>query len=228
MKYRHEFPDIEKMRLTWSQSSQELFAITMVNGKKSGTFLEIGSAWPIRGNNTYILEKYFHYRGISIDIRDDYEGWREERPHSNLLIQNAVTIDYPTLLKNYPDQIDYLQIDIDDEAEAFSVLESVLASGHRFSAITFETDLYVDLYEGGSGNHGKFKKLAKQSLEDSGYELLIENVGCVNGKPEQITYDQLVPFEDWYIDPTAVDKEISGLFRNIGSDLIDPNQIFQD
>jgi hypothetical protein len=222
---------MDDMRLSWSQSNQELFALTMVDGKRGGTFLEIGAAWAIAGNNTYILEKYFHYRGISIDIvtqdgggNDYLKEWQEERPCSNFLVQDAVTIDYSVLLENYPTQIDYLQIDVNAQEDGFLILESLLSTDHRFSAITFETDVYADE----NGDHVLFKNLARQTLEDSGYELLIENVGCINGKPEQTTYGQLVPFEDWYIDPRDVDPKISRLFQNIGSDIVDPEKIFWD
>lgn len=52
-----------------SQAGQELFVIAMTQGKRHGTWLEIGCGDPVRSNNTYLLEKRFAWSGISIDMR---------------------------------------------------------------------------------------------------------------------------------------------------------------
>ena len=47
---------------------QDLFVIAMTQGKKNGTYLEIGCGWPSGGGtNTYALEKTFGWSGVSID-----------------------------------------------------------------------------------------------------------------------------------------------------------------
>jgi hypothetical protein len=50
-----------------SQAGQELFVIAMTQGRRNGTWLEIGCGDPIRSNNTYLLEKRFGWTGVSID-----------------------------------------------------------------------------------------------------------------------------------------------------------------
>ena len=50
-----------------SQAGQELFVIAMTQGRRQGTWLEIGCGDPIRSSNTYLLEKRFDWTGISID-----------------------------------------------------------------------------------------------------------------------------------------------------------------
>lgn len=52
-----------------SQAGQDLFVIAMTQGKRQGTWLEIGCGWPICSNNTYLLEKRLGWRGISIDVQ---------------------------------------------------------------------------------------------------------------------------------------------------------------
>ena len=52
-----------------SQAGQDLFVVAMTQGKENGTWLEIGCAWPITSNNTYLLEKKFGWSGISIDLQ---------------------------------------------------------------------------------------------------------------------------------------------------------------
>jgi hypothetical protein len=51
-----------------SQAGQELFVMAMTQGKRSGTWLEIGCGDPIRSNNTYLLEKRLDWTGTSIDL----------------------------------------------------------------------------------------------------------------------------------------------------------------
>lgn len=56
-----------------SQAGQDLFVVSMLQGKKNGTFLEIGSADLKLGNNTYLLEKTFGWSGYGIDLVDIHE-----------------------------------------------------------------------------------------------------------------------------------------------------------
>lgn len=48
----------------------DIFTIALFQGKKNGTFLEIGAAHPRANSNTYMLEKHFEWSGIAIDIED--------------------------------------------------------------------------------------------------------------------------------------------------------------
>jgi hypothetical protein len=51
-----------------SQAGQELFVIAMTQGRRNGTWLEIGCGDPVRSSNTYLLEKRLGWTGISIDM----------------------------------------------------------------------------------------------------------------------------------------------------------------
>ena len=64
--FKHRFPGLEKIKQHYSQSFQELFVLSMLNGKTGGFYLEIGAGQPIGVNNTLILETLFDYKGISI------------------------------------------------------------------------------------------------------------------------------------------------------------------
>jgi hypothetical protein len=61
---------------SYSQISQDLFVVAMTRGLLGGSFLEIGASDPRIGNNTYLLESQFNYRGISVErITPDYENF---------------------------------------------------------------------------------------------------------------------------------------------------------
>jgi len=42
-------------------AKQDVFVVNVLNKKKNGFFLEIGSAQPKDNNNTYVLEKDFDF-----------------------------------------------------------------------------------------------------------------------------------------------------------------------
>ena len=42
-----------------SQTGQDLFVLSVLNHKRNGTFLEIGSNHPITVNNTFLLENEY-------------------------------------------------------------------------------------------------------------------------------------------------------------------------
>lgn len=54
-----------------SQAGQDLFVIAMTQGKKGGSFLELGGYHPFEISNTYVLEKMFGWSGWSVDLVDN-------------------------------------------------------------------------------------------------------------------------------------------------------------
>lgn len=209
---RYTFPGINQIDQNYSQSWQDIFVLTMLNGKQNGTFLELGASDPIYMNNTYLLHDKFNWSGISIDFRSELlEQWKQLRPDSDFRLLNAWDIDYTTLLKELPSQVDYLQVDLDETA-SFDILKK-LPTSTRFSVITFETDVFA--------GHSDIQKQSREFLLDLGYQLLIDNVAVKNYATR--TWE---PFEDWYIDPNVVDKNIARQFLCIDNTTKLPHEIF--
>jgi glycosyltransferase involved in cell wall biosynthesis len=50
----------------YSQAGQDLFAYELFG--KAGTYVDVGSGEPKRGNNTFILETLYNWKGFSVDI----------------------------------------------------------------------------------------------------------------------------------------------------------------
>ncbi len=221
------FNGIDSIRKLYGQSYQDLFALTMLNGKKNGTFLEIGCNHPIEGSNSYVLEKNYNFTGISIDISSEHlYAWDNLRPGGNMLCTDAINIDYSDLLKEFSAQIDYLQIDIDEDNGQVTILENLLKTDHRFSVITYETDVYRKTHEGLDVKNIEYKEAVKEKMDIHGYMLLVENVSVLNLITHQKTYGQLVPYEDWYIDPTVIPAELYTKFFNVGQAIVTPEEIF--
>ena len=50
-----------------------MLVLIITNGKENGNYLEMVSKGFIYGNNTYLLEKDFKWKGLSIDINNFYK-----------------------------------------------------------------------------------------------------------------------------------------------------------
>ena len=105
-------------------------------------------------------------------------------------------------------------------------MKKIIKTGHRFSVITFETDFYSLSFENDT-EYVNNKKEVKEVFEAAGYKLLVENVGVVNGMTKESSYGKLVPFEDWWIDVSAIDKDIYSLFEDTGNTVVEPGSIFR-
>ena len=51
-------------------TQQEKFVIDILKGKKNGYYVELGAAHYSNGNNTYLLEKDYDWKGVSFEIID--------------------------------------------------------------------------------------------------------------------------------------------------------------
>lgn len=195
---RHQFQGSENITEHYSQSWQDLFVLTMLDGKRNGTYLEIGCGNPIYINNTYLLEQ-FDYAGISIDIELNNE-WKSLRSKNKYIVADAKQIDYTEILRDMPKQIDYLQLDIDPEQATLEVLKKLPHSSHRFSVITYETDSFKGDME--------TRNTSREFLKSLGYEMIVNDVGV-----KQYSDSSWVPFEDWYVDPNVISKNIIDCFK---------------
>ena len=180
----------------YGQFAQDLFVIAMTQGKKDGTYLEIGCGWPSGGGtNTFALEKSFNWAGPSIDSgRDANGGWRSlsedwaaHRPHANFLQVDAFSLDYSV----FPKHFDYLQIDIDPAIQSFSILKKI--TNHiKFSIITFEHD-YGMHSKNPQDENRLIKEQSREHLKSLGYMMIVPNI-------------QLA--EDWWVDPTIISEDV--------------------
>jgi len=182
--------------IIYGQFAQDLFVIAMTQGKKDGTYLEIGCGWPSGGGtNTFALEKSFNWSGPSIDSgRDTNGGWRSlpedwaaHRPQANFLQADAFSLDYSV----FPKYFDYLQIDIDPAIQSFSILKKI--TNHiKFSIITFEHDHRIHLNDPQDENWA-IREQSREYLKSLGYMMIVSDIGLS---------------EDWWVDPTVISKDV--------------------
>ena len=196
---RYKFKNHHRIERNYSEAYQDLFVLTMTGGMTEGTFVEIGSGMPFYGNNTFLLENKFNWRGISLDTctGSNIRYFKDRETMS--VNKDAATVDFIELFKQakLPKNINYLQLDVDTPESNFKCLKNIPFDTHTFSVITYEHDSYVD-----TGN--KFKKLSREYLKEKGYSLAASHICNIEGKN----------FEDWYIHSSLLDNETVKKFIN--------------
>jgi hypothetical protein len=180
-----KFKGAYKIKRNFSQCYQDIFVLTMLGGKKSGQFLEIGCGSPFYCNNTALLEKSFGWEGISIDnnkeILDIFSRYRT----SKVIHSDASKMNFNKILEMT--DYDYLQIDCEPADISFKVLLKIPFKSHRFAVITFEHDFYVN-------EKSKVREKSRKYLDSWGYELVVNNIAP----------DRFSSFEDWWVHPALV------------------------
>ena len=192
-KLRFKFNNSSTIERNYSQVYQDIFVLSMLNGKKNGTFLEIGGADPFKGNNTALLEKTFGWNGVSIEYDKKFiENYRNNRT-AKLLHTDALGINYKTFLEgNFKGRIiDYLQLDIEPARNTYDCMLKIPFDEYKFAVITYEHDYYVDVTK-------SYREKSREFLKSKGY-LLIAN---------DISPDGISNFEDWWVHPDLVEKDI--------------------
>ena len=65
---KYKFFGSEDIVENHSQSMQDMFVLSVLDGKKNGTYVEIGADRPRVINNTWLLESMYDWKGVSFEI----------------------------------------------------------------------------------------------------------------------------------------------------------------
>ena len=227
------------------QALQDKFILSFLNHKTNGYFLEIGSNDASYINNTYLLETKYNWKGVLIDYDSRYEiSYKNKRLNSNYVIGDAVGIDYKSLLQqyNFPNNIDYLQIDLEpgnlSTLNTLSNLNDTVFDHYKFATVTFEHDIYHknSIDDAYYITREESRKIFKQR----GYVRVLSDVnndGWINlqKRRERLENGEVLdtqlspektgmyPFEDWYVHPDLIDMEYINKFidKNAKNYLLD-------
>jgi len=193
---KRKFCGVESIESNYSQAFQDMFVLSVLDGKREGTYVEIGGYHPTADSNTYLLESVFGWKGIAFEIVPErvaeYNAFRKNK----CLCEDATTVDYHGIFRKHglPHRIDYLQVDIEPAENTLKALFRVPFCDYKFSVITFETDAWM------YGNDVRDDSRILLSL--FGYKMVAGDVTILGRK-----------FEDWWVDPLVVSPEIIDLFR---------------
>ena len=190
---RYKFPGSENIQKNYSQVYQDIFTLSVLNGKRNGTFLEIGGATPYLGNNTALLEQDFGWTGVSIEYKQEFVNqYKKDRP-TTVYCLDALNIDYNQFIsENFESNvIDYLQLDIEPARNTYALLEKIPFDKYKFAVITYEHDHYVDVTK-------QCRQKSREYLESKGYLLVVND----------LSPDGQSNFEDWWVHPDLVDNNV--------------------
>jgi hypothetical protein len=176
-------------------SSQERFVLDITQNKRNGYYVELGAFHSSQGSNTFFLEKDYNWTGVSFEITEER---RKEfiQNRSNPCMGDALKFDYIKYFEenNFPKQIDYLQVDIDQgydismrPFDAYTTLHGLISiplTQYRFTVITFEHD--ANMY----WKNTSIRDMQREILDSLGYTLVIREV-----------------HEDFWVDPLVIDQD---------------------
>ena len=190
---RFHFTGSDQIERNHSQVYQDMFVLSMLNGKKNGTFLEVGSAHAYHNSNTALLESKFDWSGVAIELKKDLADEYASTRKSKILNSNALELDYKKLLDDNFDSnvIDYLQLDIEPAKNTYEVLLKIPFDDYKFSVITYEHDHYVDATK-------QCRNKSREYLKSKGYVLAVNDISA----------DGISTFEDWWVHPELVNQNI--------------------
>lgn len=206
---KFKFDGYEQLERNYSQTLQDMFIMYMTEGKRNGTYLEIGSADPSYGSNTKILEETFDWVGTGIEIlANEVEKHKQER-HNPVICANALEVDYEELLASMSEEyindgvFDYLQVDCEPPSVSFEILKMIPFDKYKFAVVTFEHDYYADISK-------SIRKESREYMESQGYVLAIGN----------ISMNDDCPYEDWWVHPDLVDKKVLKKIQNNDNEVV--------
>jgi tetratricopeptide (TPR) repeat protein len=194
-KFKFKFPGLEEVKENFSEAYQDMFVLSILKGKKNGTYLEIGAGSPFFGSNTVLLEQ-FGWKGHGFDVNPLAVDSNRKNP---CVLKDALTVDYDELLSDmeYGEIVDFLQVDLEPAETTYEALKVIPWDKYKFRVITFEHDYYND-------ESKSFRDKSREYLQSKGYELLVTNIAP----------DTLRVFEDWWVHPDLVDRDMIERFKN--------------
>ena len=201
---RFKFKNSDTIERSYSQVLQDIFVLSVLDGKNNGTFLEIGGAKPFDRNNTALLEEKFNWRGVSIELDETFaKEYTKERPKTKVLNQNALDVNYEKLLnENFQETIiDYLQLDIEPARNTYECMLKIPFDKYKFAVITYEHDYYIDVTR-------SYRQKSRDFLKSKGYVLVVND----------ISPDGISSFEDWWVHPDLVDEKIINIMKDKNED----------
>jgi len=188
-RFKFKFDGLEDIDKNYSRHFQDMFVLSVLDGKENGTFLEIGSGHPELFNNTLLLEKDFGWRGISIDNSERMCHIFSRTRNTNITLADAATVDYKALFKQncLEQHIDFLRINA--EHASVEALKRIPFDKHEFGIVQFQHNA---IWWG-----PEFREESRKLLSKIGYILLVSDVAT----------DERSAYEDWWVHPMYAQKK---------------------
>ena len=171
------------------------FVYKILDDKKNGSFIEVGSSHWKENSNTYVLEKDFGWSGLGLDIEQHFVDEYNKNRVSKCIKADALVFNWDKYLEenNFPKQMDFLQIDVDDIIPFSNVLALINFpfSRYTFNVVAIEHIANID------SKYENSKNVQREILKLHGYILVAsfftdewwihESLGIAPSTYDQIT-----------------------------------------
>lgn len=187
--YKFPFPGFENIKQNYARHMQDLFVLSVTDGKEGGSFIEIGSGHPTECNNTALLEKEFGWKGISID-NDERMCYIHSRERTSQIIRSdASQINFDLLFNQscMEQYIDFLRIN--SEETSLDVLTKIPFNKYEFGIIQFQHNY--------CWWQNDFKDNSRDILHKIGYKLMVQD----------LSVDPINAHEDWWVHPSIYNNK---------------------
>ena len=205
--FKFKFPGLEGIRRNYSQVCQDMFVLAVLGGKTDGSYLEIGAAHSHHNSNTALLEK-LGWRGVGVEFNRDLASQHSCRKNK-VICDDALSLDYRSILAPFGEVIDYLQLDIEPPKNTFEALLMIPFDRHKFRVITYEHDHYADVTK-------TYRDKSRRYLSSLGYTLLVNDVSPKDD----------CSFEDWWVMIDLVDSDMAGKIKSICGEINEARKLF--
>ena len=187
-RFKFEFNGLFDIRKNYSRHFQDMFVLAVLNGKRNGTFVELGSGHPELYNNTKLLEEEFKWKGLSVDNSERMCHIFSKNRNTSVMLDDASHLDYNKLFTQqcFERKIDFLRINA--ESASLEALKNIAQTKYEFNVIQFQHNA---VWWG-----PEFQKESREILSALGYVLLVPNVAV----------DPKSPYEDWWVHPAVANK----------------------
>lgn len=177
------------------------FVLDVLQKKENGYYVELGAFHSTENSNTNLLESEYGWQGVSFEIVSKLHEEFVANRKNPCILGDARKFDFLSYFKqhNFPEQIDFLQIDIDEgydelgqPKDPYCSLQGFIAipwNHYRFSVVTFEHD--TTMWIKGDAQRDAVREI----MYSYGYMLAARQ-----------------PHEDWWIDPRAIDLHFAKQF----------------
>jgi hypothetical protein len=188
-RYKFKFNGIEDIETNYSRHFQDMFVLSVLDGKREGTFIEIGSGHPTLFNNTKLLEEQFDWKGISIDNSERFSHIFSRERNTTMIFADAATSNYESLFKQHclEEHVDFLRINA--EGASIAALNEIPFAKHEFGIIQFQHNA---CWWG-----EQFREESRKKLQEIGYILLVHDV-AIDGSQN---------YEDWWVHPMHANRK---------------------
>lgn len=192
-KYKFPFPGLETIKKNYSKHFQDMFVLSLLDGKRNGYYLEFGAGYPFFTSNTALLETEFEWKGLSFDKNESFCYDFAENRRNPIIMADALKLDLRQTLAEHcvPSFVDYLQIDCDEAS--LEILKRIPFDEYQFGIIHFEHDLYQVSLD--------IKKQSEAILSSKGYTKLVNNVA----------FNKTDAYEDWWVHPKIYRKQFESM-----------------